>query len=267
MDKRIQVEISNIIDEAKDIKTFVFSHPIKVEAGQFIMLTDYETGEKPFSISYCSNDLFKITVKNIGPFTNKLFQLKISDKLSFRGPYGTPFSVSKANGKNVLIAGGGCGIAPLRFLAKRLIEQEVEKIILINGAKTKQELIFQEDFRRMGINTIITTTDDGSYENKGTAVNMLESELTKFTFDMIFIAGPELMLKNALNLLKNIDTPCELLLERYMKCAIGLCGQCTIDPLGLRMCIEGPVIDKKTVLKFSEFGSYTRNASGEKLYF
>ena len=62
---------------------------------------------------------------------------------------------------------------------------------------------------------------------------------------------------------KNIDY--EFSLERYMKCAIVICGQCCLDPTGWRVCAEGPVFNKENLSKVSEFGKYKRDASGKKL--
>ncbi len=64
MEKRVTLKIFKIIEETKDIKTFTFKHFLGAKPGQFIMLTDFEGGEKPFSISDCTKDEFSITVKS-----------------------------------------------------------------------------------------------------------------------------------------------------------------------------------------------------------
>jgi len=48
-----------------------------------------------------------------------------------------------------------------------------------------------------------------------------------------------------------------------MKCGVGLCGFCAIDPGGIRVCKEGPVIRGDRLIG-TEFGSYTRDASGRR---
>jgi dihydroorotate dehydrogenase electron transfer subunit len=55
----------------------------------------------------------------------------------------------------------------------------------------------------------------------------------------------------------------EFSLHRYMKCGVGVCGSCCIDPDGLRVCRDGPVFSGDQ-LKKSEFGHYLRDASGRK---
>ena len=56
----------------------------------------------------------------------------------------------------------------------------------------------------------------------------------------------------------------EYSLERYMKCALGICGQCCVDNTGWRICVEGPVFKNEKIEEISEFGKYRRNAAGIK---
>ena len=117
MDKRVTIKIADIIKETDSINTYIFKHSLGARPGQFIMLTDFEGGEKPFSIADCWDGGFAITVKRIGEFTTRLFTKQVGDFLSVRGPYGSSFFVS---GGKVLLVGGGYGVPPLYFLAKEL---------------------------------------------------------------------------------------------------------------------------------------------------
>ena len=72
------------------------------------------------------------------------------------------------------------------------------------------------------------------------------------------------MMKKLLDLSNN--TFFQASLERYMKCGIGICGQCCVGK-GLRVCKDGPVFDGKTLKKVEEFGVYKRDASGRKISF
>jgi len=265
VDKRIPIKIVRITQENPNTKTFCFSHSLRIKPGQFIMITDYETNEKPLSVSWSKQYYFAVTVKRVGEFTNRLFQMNEEDVLYFRGPYGKSFSVDNMNNKKILIVAGGCGTAPMRYLASYLKSISCD-ITVINGAKTKDEIIFLKDYDYMGLKTI-TCTDDGTIGQKGTTVDIMSELLKKEQFDMIYASGPELMLKGVLNKVINIDTPCEFLLERYMKCGVGICGQCTVDPTGIRLCVDGPVLGKEKLKELTEFASYTRDASGQRVYF
>ena len=109
---------------------------------------------------------------------------------------------------------------------------------------------------------VINTTDDGSFGEKGTAVDIAQKIMSQDKFDFVYASGPEMMMKVLQNVIGKIDY--EFLFERYMKCAIGICGNCTMDPLGLRLCVEGPVLPKKKIELLTEFGKYHRDASGKR---
>jgi len=260
VDKRYTLRINKIIEEAKDIKTFTFKHDLGAKPGQFIMLTDFEGGEKPFSISDCTKDEFSITVKRIGDFTTRLFQKCVGDYVSIRGAYGSSFFVSN---KKVLLVGGGYAVPTFNFLVKVLLETGAD-ITLINGARTKAEHVFSKRFKMLNIK-VKNTTDDGSFGEKGTAVDIAKKIQAHHKFDFVYASGPEMMMKALHSVIGNINY--EFLFERYMKCAIGICGNCTMDPTGLRLCVEGPVLPKKKVEQLTEFGKYHRDASGKRIKF
>jgi len=260
MDNRVTIKISDIIDETKDIKSFVFNHELGAKPGQFIMLTDFEGGEKPFSIADYNADNFTITVKRIGEFTTRLFQKEIGDFVSVRGPYGSSFFISK---RNVLLVGGGYGTPPLYFLAKELLDNGA-KVTVVNGAKAKDDLVFCDRFKDLDVE-YSNITQLGCLGREGTSVDLAKEALKKQHFDRIYAAGPEMMMKFLQPHLH--DQEYEFLFERYMKCAIGICGNCTIDPIGIRLCVEGPVLPKKLVEQLTEFGKYHRDATGKRIEF
>ena len=252
------MKIGRIEEETAAVRTYTFYRGIPAQPGQFIMVTDLKGGEKPFSLADCTEDYFSITVKKTGEFTGRLFAQKAGDLISFRGPYGTAFSLS--TGK-VLVLGGGYGVPPLYFLARKLLADGAA-VTVVNGAKTKADLIFTGQFNKIGLRQFITT-DDGSAGAAGSLVDLVQSILRDETFDFIYASGPEKMLKALAPLLE--DIPYEFLLERYMKCAIGICGQCVMDPGGLRLCVEGPVISGRQLERLTEFGRYRRDVSGRRI--
>jgi dihydroorotate dehydrogenase electron transfer subunit len=260
MERRHTIRIERIVEETQDIKTFTFKHALGAKAGQFIMLTDFEGGEKPFSISDCTEEEFSITVKRIGEFTTRLFQKCVGNYVSIRGAYGSSFFISK---NKVLLVGGGYAVPTFYFFAKVLLEAGAD-ITLINGARTKAEHVFTNRFKELDIK-VINTTDDGSFGEKGTAVKIAQKIMSQNKYNFLYASGPEMMMKALQNVISDINY--EFLFERYMKCAIGICGNCTMDPLGLRLCVEGPVLPKEKVEQLTEFGKYHRDASGKRIKF
>jgi dihydroorotate dehydrogenase electron transfer subunit len=110
----------------------------------------------------------------------------------------------------------------------------------------------------------LVSTDDGSKGYKGFASELTKDILDKEPIDAVFTCGPEVMMKTLLGYCRNIHFQASL--ERYMKCAIGICGQCCIGK-GLRVCQDGPIFDKKTLQQVEDFGIYRRDAAGRKILF
>ncbi|MFW5808805.1 MAG: dihydroorotate dehydrogenase electron transfer subunit, partial [Spirochaetota bacterium] len=105
-------------------------------------------------------------------------------------------------------------------------------------------------------------TDDGSAGEKGTVLDICALHLRYTDYDSIAVSGPEPMLQAVINSLDGLNVPSFFLIERYMKCAIGICGQCSLDPDGVRVCVEGPVFERSRLAALTEFGSYKRDAAG-----
>ena len=77
-------------------------------------------------------------------------------------------------------------------------------------------------------------------------------------------SGPEPMLLATRQFALSRGIPVELSFERYMKCGIGLCGQCCLDGTGIRLCVEGPVLTEKQMAGVTEFRLSHRSSSGRR---
>lgn len=260
LEKPVVLPIEKIVDEADGFKTFLFRHKLDSKPGQFVMLWLPRVDEKPFSISYQDKNRFAITVMKVGPFTEKLFALKEGDKVGIRGPYGNTFSL---NVRKAVLVGGGCGTAPMGFLADELKKKGADVTFII-GARSRNFLIYLDRMKKAGIRTIVAT-DDGSFGVKGFTTEVLKKFIARNRMDMVYSCGPEVMLKFVAGICDEAGIPCEISMERYMKCGFGICGQCCVDNLGIRVCKEGPVFSGKTIREIEEFGKYKRTASGKKV--
>jgi dihydroorotate dehydrogenase electron transfer subunit len=245
--------------EATDIKTITFRYPRTVTPGQFFMIWIPGVDEIPMSVSKITKDVKSITFRKIGEATQALYNLKPGEKIGIRGPYGNGFTLT---GKHLLFVGGGTGIAMLVPAIEQARNRKLKSTAII-GVKTKKELFFEECLRRCGA-TVLVTTDDGSKGYKGFASNLAKDILKKEKIDAVFTCGPEPMMKTLHSYCKAI--PFQASLERYIKCSIGICGQCCIGK-GLRVCLEGPIFDGKTLQKVEDFGVYKRDAAGRKILF
>jgi len=195
-------------------------------------------GEKPFTLSYPN----AITAKKTGKFTEALTALRPGDAIGLRGPLGQGYPALK----RPALIGGGVGIAELRLLA---LNSESPTIVL--GGRTADEILFYEEFKKIG--TVKVVTEDGSLGEKGLITDILPVEADSYA-----VCGPERMMVACRSILPDERT--YYAIERFMKCAVGLCGQCTCS--GLRVCVDGPVFSGKTVSKMDDFGHRRRSKSG-----
>jgi dihydroorotate dehydrogenase electron transfer subunit len=245
----VACEIKAITDETPSIRTFFFKRGLDFCPGQFVMVWVPGVDEIPMALS--SNR--SITVQKVGQATAALFALKPGNLLGLRGPFGNGFPDS---GRTLAIA-GGVGAAPLLPLA---MAGRAETFLL--GARTADDLLFREELDKR--TRLHVATDDGSSGHHGLITDLLDKE-DPTAYERICVCGPEKMMHGVLGILdkKGIADHGYFSLHRYMKCGIGLCGSCCMDPDGLRVCRDGPVFRGDTLLA-SEFGRYCRDASGRK---
>lgn len=245
----VTVTITDIRRETPTIKTFLFDHEFRFTPGQFVMVWVPGVDEIPMALSSERS----ITVQNVGDATGAIFTLGPGNRVGIRGPFGNGFTP----GERVLAIAGGVGAAPLLPFARA---DRVMTFLL--GAKTESELLFVDQLDEC--TDLQIATDDGSLGVKG-FVTVLMDELNLGAYDRIAVCGPEVMMRAVLAKATDIgiEKKTEFSLHRYMKCGIGICGSCCIDPTGLRVCRDGPVF-AGNLLRGSEFGHYMRDASGRK---
>jgi len=260
------VKIQEIKRESPTAKTFIFQDKLcaKAEPGQFIMVWIPGVDEIPFSLSTITpNGLTSITVAQVGEATKAIHQRKQGDVLGIRGPYGKGFTLASGN---IMIAGGGTGLAPLMPLTEKIVKLST-KLTFLLGAKTKDELLFLDRTNKTlsKVNSeIVATTEDGSYGLKGIITDQAEQKLAKKKFDMIYACGPEQMMHKMFFLAEQYHTPLQASLERIMHCAIGLCGSCVIGKF--RVCRDGPVLTSEQLRTVkNEFGNFKRDFRGRKI--
>ncbi len=248
-------KILEVREENPRMRTLFLDAAMKASPGQFAMLWIPGLNEKPLSFSYCGEGRVGFTVAKVGPFSEKLSQMKVGELVGVRGPFGNGF---KPKWDRIAIVGGGCGAAPLGFLAEELARKGA-KVSFVVGAKTKGELLFAERARSAGAEVLVCT-DDGSEERKGFATDALKDLLEKGKIDAVCTCGPEIMMRKVFELCEAKGVECQASLERWMKCGFGVCGQCAID--GFLVCKEGPVFPSSKLRRMREFGTLKRDACG-----
>ncbi|MCK4938387.1 MAG: dihydroorotate dehydrogenase electron transfer subunit [Methanosarcinales archaeon] len=246
--------ITEVIHETPTITTLKTDIELDAQPGQFVMVWVRGLDEVPMALSHPDS----ITVQRVGDATAALSDMKVGDSIGIRGPFGNGFELE---GTKIMIIAGGVGCAPLLPLA-RLAHAKGLDVTTIIGARTGDELLFEQQFSQCGV--VSVATDDGSKGHYGLITElMVQFDLTGF--DHCYVCGPELMMEGVLDMLQvqGIEARSQFSLHRYFKCGIGVCGACTIDPSGLRVCKDGPVF-KGDMLTKSELGKWHRDATGKK---
>ncbi len=188
-----------------------------------------------------------------GKGTTLLAKREEKDELDIIGPlgYGT-FKVKEYN--NVAIIGGGIGIFPLYELSKQLKQQTNTQIHTYLGFRNKEYVVLEKEFEQVSHNLTITT-DDGSYKQKGFAIDILKQDIQKQKPDAIFACGPLPMLKAVQTLAQEQNIPCQISLEEKMACGLGACLGCAVKqakspkeaPQYWHVCKAGPVFNATDV--------------------
>ncbi|MEZ4997117.1 MAG: FAD/NAD(P)-binding protein [Bacteroidales bacterium] len=252
--KPLRATLEEVIEESPLIKTFVLipDEEFIFRTGQFIELSVEGVGEAPFtpSSSPLVTDRLEVTVMKTGYVTGIMHELKPGAVMGIRGPYGRGYPVTRFSGKEVLILGGGCGLAPIRSLLFTLehMKADLEKVILCYGSKTPADCIYKPLFSRL--NSIdkfeayrtVDVTDDEWDGPVGVATKLLDNVRVNIDNSVAVVCGPPIMMKfGTIRLLEMgyRDDQIYLSMEKNMSCGLGKCGHCMMGEFFV--CKDGPV--------------------------
>ncbi len=254
-----QATLKSVKEETSTIKTYglKLNKKLAFKAGQFMQLTVPGVGEAPFTPSSVPGDVkeMDITIMKTGRVTDVLHEkVKVGDSLALRGPFGKGYPLDRFSGKEILIVGGGVGLAPLRSLIYALFERldKVKKIHICYGAKSPLDQCFKdeykgwEDKKKVSVNLTIDKAHSDWKGNVGLVTCLLEKNyLKKIGVDIAnayaVSCGPEVMLKFVTFKLLDVGFKPEqiyLSMNRRMSCGVGKCARCNIGPYYL--CKDGP---------------------------
>ena len=201
---------------------------------------------RPISINFVDrehNELW-LLVAIVGEGTRWMASLQPGDVLNVVGPLGHGFSVPAA-GTDVLLVGGGVGVAPLLYQGATLLSLGHRPVFLL-GARKAQDLLLLDEFRKYG--EVFVTTEDGSAGERGFVTQ--HSLLQQRQFPLIQTCGPTPMMKAVAHYARQANTVCEASLENLMACGLGVCLCCVEKTVEGNLCVckEGPVFNIKRLL-------------------
>lgn len=218
------------------------------QAGNFVILRLAETGERfPLTIADFDREAGTITivVMAVGKSTCQLATFEAGDEIKdLVGPLGKNIPVRKFD-QPIVFIGGGAGIAPL-FPQVKAMQAAGNTIITILGARTKNLLFWEEKYKQLSTEVIITT-DDGSYGKKGLVTDRLREIMAVRQIARVTAIGPLAMMKYvALATLVDPPIPTTVSLNTLMVDGTGMCGSCRFQTLSGKTkfaCVDGPDVD------------------------
>jgi len=187
------------------------------------------------------NGILEFIFQVKGKGTELLAKKEEGELIDIIGPLGSG-TFKFEDKKNIAVIGGGIGIFPLYELAKQAKNSEIN-IHTYLGFRNRELVTLEKEFEAVSSKLIITT-DDGSYKEKGFAINYLTDDLKEENFDCIYACGPLPMLRAV-----------KKIAEEKMGCGLGVCLGCAVktasstkeNPEYVHVCKAGPVFDSKIV--------------------
>jgi len=235
-----------VLDDATAMKNFRF------EPGQVGQLSLFGVGEATFVINSPPTrmEYLQFSVMKAGEVTAALHSVKAGDTVGVRAPLGNWFPYNDMKGKDILLVGGGIGMAPLRTLLLYMLDNRKDygRITLLYGARSPQDMAYAyevpEWLARTDMETVLTIDReaDGWQHKVGLIPNVLLEMKPSPANRVAVVCGPPIMIQFTLRALDTLQFAPEQIfttLERRMKCGIGLCGRCNIGEK--YVCVDGPV--------------------------
>lgn len=211
--------------------------------GQFVIVIIEEDGERiPLTIADMDKkrESVSIVVQAVGYTTIKMSQMNKGDFLmDILGPLGEAAPIEGY--KNVLVIGGGVGIAPL-YPQMKWLKEKGAKVDSILGGRSDELIIFKEEFEQYS-DHIYYATNDGSRGIQGFVTDVLLGLETKY--DLIIAIGPLIMMKAVCEITKKMGLKTNVSLNPIMIDGTGMCGGCRVNVGGQTRfaCVHGPDFD------------------------
>lgn len=218
----------------------------KAQAGQFVIVRVSDKGERiPLTIADFDREKGTVTLvfQEAGKTTRMFGAMKAGDcVIDLLGPQGNPTEIEDYG--NVVVVGGGIGVAPVYPLA-RALKEKGNNVISIIGYRSKGHVFWEEKMRAVS-NELLIATNDGSYGKKGFVTDVLREVMNRNEkIDIVFAIGPAVMMKAVADLTRAPGIKTIVSLNSLMVCAMGMCGACRVSVGGVTKftCMDGPDFD------------------------
>ncbi len=229
--------------------TFTLESRMQPRHGQFVEVSKPGVGEAPISVSGVGDGFIELTIRAVGHLTREIIKAKVGESLYLRGPYGVSFPDELFADEHLVIAAGGCAVAPVRTLIRSRMNNsdQASRTHLLFGFKSPEAVLFREELDQWKQSApVIVTVDKESCSWDGRTglitAHVSDIVLPDPSRSFAVVVGPPVMMKfTAQELMKHGLLPERIYVsfERRMACGIGKCGHCKIDDS--YVCVDGPV--------------------------
>lgn len=220
--------------------------------GQFNMLYPFGVGESAISISGdpARPDRLVHTIRAVGVVTRALQRLRRGDLVGVRGPFGRPWPVEAADGRDLVIVAGGLGLAPLRPVIYHAIanRRSFGRIVVLVGTRSPEDLLFAREVERwrgkldMEVRVTVDVAGRDWRGNIGVVTRLIAQAGFDAATAVAMVCGPEIMMRFVARELERLGVTTDrvwITMERNMRCGVAQCGHCQLGPSFV--CKDGPV--------------------------
>ena len=223
--------------------------PQHSKPGQFFMLQCKDNSKvlrRPISLHNVEGNILEFYYEALGKGTKEFTRLSTGETINIQGPLGNGYDTD-LKGKNIVVIGGGMGMAPIKYLIKDL--KDNNDITFIGGGRNAGavKIIEKFDFKNIELKV---ATDDGSVGAKGNTVDILKEVLKDKDIDIIYTCGPHPMMEAVAKVAQENNIRCQISLEERMACGIKACVGCSIlTKKGMKkVCYDGPVFESTDIV-------------------
>lgn len=254
-----ELKIESVKKMTEDTYLYRLKNTLKLPLpGEFVEVSIMGIGEAPISVCNYEDNYIELLIRNVGNVTNHLVNLKQKEKMLVRGPYGNGYPMDELKNNNIIIVGGGTGVAPPRSVIQYILKnrKKYKDVHIFLGYRSYKDLLFHEEIdewkKHFKVHVTIDKEDKNWDGDVGVITNLLDKYKLPKTAKLI-LCGPPIMIKFTIQKLiekKYSDSDIFISFERNMKCGVGKCGHCMIH--GKYVCTDGPVFRYDLSKSFTE---------------
>jgi ferredoxin--NADP+ reductase len=217
--------------------------------GQFVILRVTTAGERiPITVASADpqSGIITLFVQGVGATTTTFNRLEAGDHIpDVAGPLGKPSDIRMYG--TAMVVGGGVGTA-IAYPVARALTEAGNRVVVIVGGRTREHVLLEPEFAKAGAE-VLPCTDDGSYGHHGFVTDVLAEFLARDSADIVFAAGPVVMMSAVADVTRPLGIPTVVSLNPIMVDGTGMCGGCRVEVGGTTRfaCVDGPEFDAHQV--------------------